>query len=165
MLPTNKDFIFRLKVSSVLFILIIIFISYFKFSSTDKIVINKQGNISGVLNKLRYKLQEKDFLIEQRRLVESELDYENKEPERLKELDITMNEIINDINKDREEFEKEYPDMAPSKIEIYIEDLRNRADKLEDLESTKMFEKFRLERISELKIILNYLEKIIKDEL
>ena len=76
-----------------------------------------------------------------------------------------MNEIINDINKDREEFEKEYPDMAPSKIEIYIEDLRNRADKLEDLESTKMFEKFRLERISELKIILNYLEKIIKDEL
>lgn len=165
MLPTNKDFIFRLKVSSVLFILIIIFISYFKFSSTDEIVINKQGNISGVLNKLRYKLQEKDFLIEQRRLVESELDYENKEPERLKELDITMNEIINDINKDREEFEKEYPDMAPSKIEIYIEDLRNRADKLEDLESTKMFEKFRLERISELKIILNYLEKIIKDEL
>lgn len=165
MLPTNKDFIFRLKVSSVLFILIIIFISYFKFSSTDEIVINKQGNISGVLNKLRYKLQEKDFLIEQRILVESELDYENKEPERLKELDITMNEIINDINKDREEFEKEYPDMAPSKIEIYIEDLRNRADKLEDLESTKMFEKFRLERISELKIILNYLEKIIKDEL
>lgn len=164
MLPTNKDFIFRLKVSSVLFILIIIFISYFKFSSTDEIVINKQGNISGVLNKLRYKLQEKDFLIEQRRLVESELDYENKEPERLKELDITMNEIINDINKDREEFEKEYPDMVPSKIEIYIEDLRNRADKLEDLESTKMFEKFRLERISELKIILNYLENAIKKD-
>ncbi len=164
MLPTNKDFIFRLKVSFVLFILIVIFISYFKFSSTDEIVINEQGNISGVLNKLRYKLQDKDFLIEQKRLVESELDYQKKEPERLKEFNITMNEVMNDINKDREEFEKEYPDMAPSKIEIYIEDLRNRADKLEELEEEKMLEKFRLEHISELELILYNLNLRIKEE-
>lgn len=164
MLLTNKDFIFRLKVSSVLFILIVIFISYFKFSSTDEIVINEQGNINGILNKLRYKLQDNDFLIEQKKIIEHRIDYEKKEPERLKEFNITMNEVMNDINKDREEFEKEYPDMAPSKIEIYIEDLRNRADKLEELEEEKMLEKFRLEHISELELILYNLNLRIKEE-
>ena len=54
--------------------------------------------------------------------------------------------------------------MAPSKIEIYIEDLRNRADKLEELEEEKMLEKFRLEHISELELILYNLNLRIKEE-
>ncbi len=162
MLPTNKDFIFRLKVSFILFILIGIFISYFKFSSTDKIVINEQGNVSGVLNKFRYKLQDKDFLIEQKKLVESKLDYRKKEPERLKELDETIKKIIDESNERMAELEKQYPRMKPSEIETYIDELRNRADRLEQLESRKILEEFRLEHISELELILNYLENMIK---
>lgn len=164
MLPTNKDFIFRLKVSFVLFILIVVFISYFKFSSTDEIVINKQGNISGVLNKLRYKLQDKDFLIEQKRLLESELDYQKKEPERLKEFKETIKNFIEDSKVRIAEFEKEYPNMKKSEVQIYIDELRSRADKLEELENEKMLEKFRLEHISELELILYNLNLKIKEE-
>lgn len=164
MLPTNKDFIFRLKVSFVLFILIVVFISYFKFSSTDEIVINEQGNISGVLNKLRYKLQDKDFLIEQKRLLESELDYQKKEPERLKEFKETIKNFIDKNNEHMAELEKQYPSMKPSEIQIYIDELRSRADKLEELENEKMIEKFRLEHISELELILYNLNLRIKEE-
>lgn len=164
MLPTNKDFIFRLKVSFVLFILIVIFISYFKFSSTDEIVINEQGNVSGVLNKFRYKLQDKDFLIEQKKLVESELDYRKKEPERLKELDETIKNFIEDSKVRIAEFEKEYPNMKKSEVQIYIDELRQRADELEKLENRKIFEEFRLKRISELELILYNLNERIKND-
>lgn len=165
MLPTNKNFIFRLKVSFILFILIGIFISYFKFSSIDKIVINEQGNTSGILNKLRYKLQDNDFLIKQKNLIEAKLDDLKKEPERLKELDETIKRMMEDTNKHIAELENEYPDMKPSEVKIYVEDLRNRADKLEELEDRKIIEKFRLENISELELTLKYIKNIIKDEL
>ena len=164
MLPTNKDFIFRLKVSSVLFVLIVIFISYFKFSSTDKIAINEQGNVSGVLNKLRYKLQDKDFLIEQKKIIEHRIDYEKKEPERLKEFNETIKKFIDKNNESMAELEKQYPSMKPSEIQIYIDELRSRADKLEELENEKMLEKFRLEHISELELILYNLNLRIKEE-
>lgn len=164
MLPTNKDFIFRLKVSFVLFILIVIFISYFKFSSTDEIVINEQGNVNGVLNKLRYKLQDNHFLIEQKKLIETKLEDLKKEPERLKELDETIKNFIEDSKVRIAEFEKEYPNMKKSEVQIYIDELRQRADELEELENRKIFEEFRLKRISELELILYNLNERIKND-
>lgn len=159
MLPTNKDFIFRLKVSFVLFILIIVFISYFKFSSTDEIVINEQGNVNGILNKLRYKLQDNHFLIEQKKLIETKLEDLKKEPERLKELDETIKKVVEENNENMTELEKKYPNMKPSEVKIYIESLRNRADEIEEFEDRKMLEKIRLEHILELETILYNLNK------
>ncbi len=138
------DNIVKMTKIKVFFGLAVLIVAYLYFSSPNKVVVNKFGEVKGLVNNARYALQGKAFWKDQLREVISELQWELSEPQR-------------QANQERfrEEMYRKHPDMRPfTPAERQAETLRKEADQIEHAEFYRFIEKIRLERIAELRKIL-----------
>ncbi len=124
------------------------------FSSPGKVVVDEQGKVRGLIDNARSWVQGSSFWEGQLLEVNSELDWHLKEPRRQAELNREMENMSREFDRSMEELYREFPDMEPSAAERQAEVLRERADQIEQNELDRQLERFRLERISELRNIL-----------
>lgn len=141
----------KLKISGGLIALAFL---YLYFSSPEKVVVDEQGNINGLINNARESIQGKAFWRNQLIKVSSELEWELGEPQRQAKFNQKMNQMMREVNQSMEEMHKKYPDTRPSAAERQADALRERADQIERRELDRYFEKLRIERVSELRKIL-----------
>ncbi len=132
--------------------------TYLFFSSPGKVVVNENGQISGVTNQAREVLHGKRFWKDQLREVVTELDWELGEPRRRAELDREFREMDREFDRTMEEMDQKYPDTRPSAAERHAEALRKRADDIEMAEMARFLEQIRLKRIAELRRIRSIVE-------
>ena len=132
---------------------------YLYISSPGEVVVEENANVIGLFNKARESIQGKRFWKNQLIEVENELEWELGEPKRIAEFDREMRKDDREFQKEEEQFYQEYPDMRPSAAELKAEALRVRADAIEQAELDRELNQYRLQRIGELRIIKNVLEK------
>lgn len=141
------------KIKIVSGLLVAVFL-YVYCSSPGKVVVDKNGNIKGLINKARASIQMKRFWKNQLKEINAELKWQLGEPLRKAKLDREMKQIFNEFDQSMEEMYREHPEMRPSVAERQAEALRERADQIEQQEFDRYLEKMRLERIAELRNIL-----------
>lgn len=127
---------------------------YLYFSSPEKVVVDEQGNINGLINNARESIQGKAFWRNQLIKVSSKLEWELGEPQRQAKFNQKMNQMMREVNQSMEEMHQKYPDTRPSAAERQADALRERADQIERQELDRYLEKLRTERVSELRKIL-----------
>lgn len=139
-----------LKISSSFIALIFL---YLYFSSPGKIIVDKQGNIGGMINNVRELIQGKRFWRNQLIEVNSELESKLEAPQFQAKFNPEMNQMVREIDPSLKEIYQKYPDLKPSAAERQADALRERADQIEQQELDRYLEKLRIERISELRKI------------
>lgn len=118
----------------------------------------KSGKVDGLINNFRKSLQGKNFWRNQLYEIDKVLDWELGEPKRRAEIDSELRQMVREFEKDERDFYKEYPDMRPSVAERRAQALRDQADAIEQAELDREIEKFRLQRIAELRKIRPFVE-------
>ena len=135
----------------ILFTGIILGIAYLCISRPGEVVVKDSGKVDGVINHARKMFQGKRFWKNQLIEIDKELKWELGEPKRKAEFDRELRLMDREFENEDKEFYREYPDMRPSAAERQAEALRERADAIEQAELDRELEKFRLQRIAELR--------------
>lgn len=129
--------------------------AYVVFSSPDEIVVNDSGEVEGILNKIRANVQGGRFWIDQLDLLNADLEWELKEPQRQAEMEKEMRQMELEMKKENEEFYRQNPDLRPSRAEAQAERLRERADEIETTEYDQEMEQMRIENIRRLRHLIS----------
>jgi len=135
------------KAKIILIILGSLIVLYAGFSSPDEVAVNVDGTPSDLLNKFRASVQGKRFWANQLKALDREISFLLSEPQIMAELNQIMRETDRKLNK----MYQEHPELRPSLAERRAEALRARADAIEGAEISAFLEKFRMERIRELR--------------
>lgn len=135
------------KEKIILIVLGLLIVLYACFSSPAKVAVNADGAPSDLLNKFRASVQGKRFWANQLKALDRELSFLLSEPQRWAELDQLIRYTDRKLNK----MHQEHPELMPSPAERRAEALRARADAIEGTEISARLEKYRMERIRELR--------------
>ena len=127
---------------------------YLFFSSPGEVVVDADGNITGLTNAFRASLQGKRFWATQLQEITTELAWQRGEPQRRLELDALMAESAREADAFMEQAYRNFPQTRPSEAERRAQALREEADRLEDQEFSRMVEEYRLGFIAELEALL-----------
>lgn len=129
--------------------------AYVVFSSPDEIVVNDSGEAEGVINNIRANVQGGRFWIDQLNLLNADLEWELKEPQRRAEMENEMKQMELEMKKEDEEYYRQNPDLRPSRTEVQAERLRERADEIEMAEFEREMEQMRIENIRRLRHLIS----------
>jgi hypothetical protein len=151
------------EISPLVFILFetLLFVSVaiiFIFSTPSEVVVDKQGEIDGMLNNVRAYVQKEDFWLSQISVIDSAIFEKELIPQRLDEVKTLLDKTEMKTNKIIEDYYKKNPKSKPSKIKQKADELREMANDLEFNEKMNRFEIKRVKRIEE----LNEIKKFIK---
>ena len=128
----------NLKKLKIIFGVIVLIFLYLNFSSPNKIVVDRNGNISGLINKFRENIQGNRFWNKQLKIATSDLKWALNEPNRQAKLDQIMEDMYQKL-----------PNSRPSNAEIQAQRLRKIADKIEYHEFDREIELIRQKTIKE----------------
>jgi hypothetical protein len=142
------------KVFLILTILLIVVLNYLNFSSPAWVVVNKNGKIYGLTNKVRAALQGKKFWRNQLHEVRQEIQWEEFGILRKAANDRILGKISRDTNHEMEEFYRRYPQIRSSKAERRAEALGGQFDQIKWIRFHPVFEEIRQKRFQELRMIL-----------
>ncbi len=124
------------------------------FSSPNKLVVDELGNIKGITNKAREIVQGKKFWRRQGLKADEDLKWYLEQPKREAKSEAEWNALVRELKEEDEKLYREYPEMRPSKAEQLAEELREKADRIEEEEHKKEDEKWRKKEIAKLHVII-----------
>ena len=137
----------------------ILILAYLFLSPPGKVVVDTYGDINGVINKSRASLQGKSFWNDQLQEIDKKLAELTSRPERMAKLDENIRKILQESGQRMEEFYEQNPEIRPSDEQVYANNLREEADRIEYEKTMKLLEKFRIEKIAELQKIKILVER------
>ena len=172
---SNRSSILTIRYTAILLGLIAVLSLYLAYSKSDKITVNENAEVTGIISKLKEHAQGKVFWKRQLVLVIREIKRNESIPSimaKLNEAMAKLNETSNKLlDKNQERLQKlydEYPSSKPSEAQKQADALRELADALrkqaDDIEHREMYaflEKRRLERIERLKAVKAAIEHVI----
>lgn len=139
-------------------ILPLTFISYLYLSSPGEVVVDRHGEVVGLLNSARAQLQGSAFWRDLLREAKRELEWKRAAPERNAERQARLDAFLEKSKQRMDEFYKRHPEARPSDATDRAEALRERADDIEQAEIDEDLEKLRLKRLFELETIIHIIE-------
>jgi len=145
----------RLKALAVLMLGAIAFLC---ISSPDGVVVNRTGEVAGVVNSGRELLQGRRFWERQLHLARAELEWQRTQPARDAAFKREDGKMMRDLKNTMEDAYQENPGMRPSPASAQADALRDAANELEHAEIEQMLEAARLRRIADLIAILPVVE-------
>lgn len=132
---------------------------YLFLSSPTTLVVGPDGDVNGLLNVLRQKIQGQHFWKEQLVKAKVSLDWELAAPQREEERQRRMEKLSKTVDQRLEETYRQYPQMRPSPSEEEAESLRAQADLIEETETKQTMEKYRASRIEKIQHVVELLER------
>lgn len=136
-------------------LMVIAFIAYILLSSPTGIGLTKLGKPNGLINVLKEAAQGQSFWQDQEKAIAKKITSLNNQPAEDAKFEKEMAVYEQESRRDDEIFYRQYPDMRPSPTEKEAEALRERADAIEEKQLKKEMEQDRLDKLSELKHMLN----------
>lgn len=151
---------YRATTRAILFgvLILLAFGLYLALSSPAGLVISAQGEINGIPNVARARLQGDRFWTEQLNEARSAFEWGQAAPERVAALNTRLAALQERSDKSMKEFYERNPKAMPSAAEQKAEALRDEADRIEEDELEQRVEKRRLVRIAELQNVVRFLE-------
>ena len=142
-------------------------IAYLAYSKSNKIAVDEQANVTGIIASLKEHAQGNDFWEGQLALVTNEIKQEESFPIKMAELKDNLNKIVIETQESMQQFYEENPSLKSvrSDAQRQADELREKADDIEQAEMDAFLEEMRLERIEKLKFIKRSIEKRIGNEL
>lgn len=137
---------------------VLAFIVYVAMSSPGHLVVSERGEILGIVNVARAKLQGVRFWKEQLREAKIELKWSLAAPHRDAERNARIDALMTRTDQRLHEIYERYPKARPSPAEQKAEALREEADRIEQAELDQILEQRRLTRIADLEKIIQILE-------
>ena len=131
---------------------------YLFLSSPTMLVVGADGDVNGVLNVLRLKVQGQHFWNEQLVKAKASLDWELAAPQREEERQRRVEKLSTRVDHRLEETYQQYPQLRPSPSEEEAESLRAQADLIEQAETKQTMEKYRVSRIEQIQHVVELLE-------
>lgn len=132
---------------------------YLFLSSPTTLVVGPDGDVNGLLNVLRQKIQGQHFWKEQLVKAKASLDWELAAPQREEERQRRMEKLSKTVDQRFEETYRQHPQLRPSPSEEEAESLRAQADLIEEAETKQTMEKYRVSRITEIQHVVELLER------
>lgn len=131
---------------------------YLYASNPQEIVLTSQGEIVGLFNEAREKLQGSRFWTNQLYEAKRALELRRTAPQRDAARQARLDALDKKLTQRAEERYKQYPNTRPSEAEQRADALRTQADEIEWAEFEKDMEKLRLKRMLELEAIIQVIE-------
>lgn len=150
-------------------VLVLLFGAYLNFSSPGRVVVSDTGEVKGLVNILRMKLQGARFWRDQLQEVNKTLAWKLAEPERDAAFERELSQLEDEIREDEEQMYRQHPELRPTEEEQRAKALRDQADALmrqaDALEMARFdreIEQFHIEKIAELRRIKKRVEALAK---
>lgn len=135
-------------------ILLTVVLHYLYFSSPGWVVVNRNGEIHGLVNKAREALQGKKFWKDQLHEVRQEIQWEEFGILRKTANDRILEKISRNTNREMEKFYRRYPQARFSNAERRGEARRGQVDQVKWMKFHPFIEEMRQKRFQELRMIL-----------
>lgn len=137
-----------------------IFLLYFFVSVPDSVVLQSNGQLSGMGNEIRAFLQGKSFWQDQLSKLDQRVADLKEMPKRRDEVERELTKISKEAD---EKVYHENPELRPTPAQRRADALRARADAIEDTEERKSFVKECSEKVDQLNMLMPIIEKKMKD--
>ena len=135
-------------------ILLTVVLYYLYFSSPGWVVVNRNGEIHGLVNQAREALQGKKFWKDQLHEVRQEIRWEEFGIMRKAANDRILEKISRDTNREMEKFYRRYPQAKFSQAERRTEARTKPFDQIKYMKFHPFLEEMRQKRFQELRMIL-----------
>lgn len=135
-----------------------------QWGAPEKLVVDSDGQISGYINNLRQSAQGERFWRQQLGLVREEIDYIEKAPQRAREMEALMAQADRELMQFNQELYRDHPELRPSPAQLRAQQLRDAADRIEDLQFQAIIRQAEQESLRRLRITEQVIIARLKNE-